>query len=368
MLDDHSSLSSDLEWMLQTNQVSAAVVVDSLVREYGQRIQRLAYLLLGQPALARRATDQTILALLFNRSRFPAGFDIHAWVLRTTLQSCQSIHRQRLTEALRARLPRRGSPAQGQPVDFIQKDHEDSGFDWQAYSRPSGGLVDQEVRATMAVYSMSDRALLALYYLERLPLEELAQVMGGSSGKLRYHLRSMNERLLRRLSGRICELGACGGGVKQSWWDISHLRFQVLVRDLQDGSLENEEKARLAEHLAGCAACSSYAQRLELLGQLVAHALEHQQFATFDMAAAVARILSRLEQREQRTRLLRKAQQALAGSAILGLVIAAGWMANAMNLVAPPTQKVVNTVVVTESVQSPGLRHPHAGGFTAAGP
>jgi len=80
-------LAPDLEWMLQSNQVSNELLLETLVHEHGVELYQLARSLLGDSRAAREVVAATILAVIEKRKRFWGKGSAKDWLFSLVIQT-----------------------------------------------------------------------------------------------------------------------------------------------------------------------------------------------------------------------------------------------------------------------------------------
>ena len=89
MIEDSNHLSPDIEWMLQSNQVDDATLIDILVSAYYESIYRIALNKLTYPAEAHRATQDTFFFAISGQRRFSEGLSVFDWLVSIAEEICQ---------------------------------------------------------------------------------------------------------------------------------------------------------------------------------------------------------------------------------------------------------------------------------------
>ena len=147
---------------------------DALVRSRIETVYRTSLAILGEPADAADATQETFVSAWRGRSslRDRALFD--AWLGRITVNACRMQLRRRSRSAVREiRLPEPGTdhePAStGRPID--QRAADADAFD-RAFAR----------------LSADERAILVLHHLQERPVAEIAVAMGCPDGTVKARL------------------------------------------------------------------------------------------------------------------------------------------------------------------------------------
>ncbi len=87
MLVDLPELAPDLEWMLQSGQVSSQTLIETLAREHGKGVYRLAFALLGDARQAEAAVRTAFIGAAVERHRYRAAWGARPWVYRLALQA-----------------------------------------------------------------------------------------------------------------------------------------------------------------------------------------------------------------------------------------------------------------------------------------
>jgi RNA polymerase sigma-70 factor (sigma-E family) len=136
---------------------------------------RTAYAMLGSWAAAEDATQQTFTALYTKWPRISAD-KVEAYSRRVLVNTCLSVWRARKREVLRDEVPDRG---------VYDHDHDQR----------------LALMAGLERLSARDRAVLALRYLEDLPVAEVAVVLELPAGTVKSH----TSRALARLQSVMTE-------------------------------------------------------------------------------------------------------------------------------------------------------------------
>ena len=153
-------------------------------REFG-RVVALAYVLSGSRSLAEDLTQEAFMAAYRKWDRISRYDQPRAWVRRVVANKSVSAWRRRLaTSTVVARLA---------AADPIGEDPE---------------LNAETIELWEAVRALPQRQAqaVALHYLEGLPLGEIGEILGCSSGTVKTHLARARDRLHRELA-----LGPQGG-------------------------------------------------------------------------------------------------------------------------------------------------------------
>ena len=89
MFEPTSDYASDLEWMIQSGQVSRDILLEALVQEFYPRVYRLVVSLLDDQPAARKATQETFARAIAELHRFRAEDGVEIWLFRIALSACQ---------------------------------------------------------------------------------------------------------------------------------------------------------------------------------------------------------------------------------------------------------------------------------------
>jgi len=81
-------LAPDLEWMLQSGQVSQETLAAGMLREYYAPIYRMALCLLDHPQAAGEAALETFVLALSNLHRYSPAQGARRWLFGLALKTC----------------------------------------------------------------------------------------------------------------------------------------------------------------------------------------------------------------------------------------------------------------------------------------
>jgi RNA polymerase sigma-70 factor (ECF subfamily) len=352
MFEDSANLSSDLEWMLESTQVSEALVIEALVKEYYAPVYHLAYSLLGSPEAAHQAVQRSLLAVMANRHRFTAGLSLKTWIYRHAIRECRKIKRQFWRRRLKAQVPL------SQILFGHRPEHETQ--------------ADRLVWACVDHLAPRKQIVALLSYVYRFTPQEIAQALGTSNPLVDLRLAETRNQLNRRLSKHLCALGACALDKKPAPAGLAHMRAHVLASRSIGGSLGRRDQARLEQHLQKCPPCQEYLDQLNTLENILGQSLSLRYRAAieteFNYGALSMGLLASFNRRQNRRRTTSAVQQTLIGAAILVLVLAAGLFANQIALPKGTPQTVLQTVIVTRVVPPETTPQPGQFGSYLASP
>ena len=147
---------------------------DALVRDRIDAVYRRSLAILGSPADAADATQETFVAAWCHRDslRDPASFD--AWIGRINLNAC------------RTQLRRRGR-AGVREVRLLDPDDD------REPASPERPLAERNADADLfdrafARLSLDERAVLVLHHLQERPVTEIAAALGTPAGTIKSRL------------------------------------------------------------------------------------------------------------------------------------------------------------------------------------
>jgi LysM repeat protein len=86
----HAELVPDLDWMLQSAQVSDEALTETLIRDYAGRVAQLAASILQNPDQALEVVRQTVTRAVLDRRRCWGKSSARAWIYALALQACRS--------------------------------------------------------------------------------------------------------------------------------------------------------------------------------------------------------------------------------------------------------------------------------------
>ena len=81
-------LSSDLEWMIQSGQVSREFILETLVTQFYEPVYLLAISLLDDRYAARTVTRETFVRLVLNLHLYRSNVGVKNWVYQIAYQAC----------------------------------------------------------------------------------------------------------------------------------------------------------------------------------------------------------------------------------------------------------------------------------------
>lgn len=81
-------LSSDLEWMLRSNQANVAMIVEAIVQDYYPALYRLALSILNDAEQARQCLDEALLVVADKTQHIVGEVDVHVWLYMIVINLC----------------------------------------------------------------------------------------------------------------------------------------------------------------------------------------------------------------------------------------------------------------------------------------
>ena len=160
-------------------------VFDRLVETHQAKVARLACRLLGWPADVDDVVQEVFLAAWKGLPRFRGQSELGTWLMRITVNKCRT-HRRKEMLRLRWLWPSGQEEAAGSdPADRATLDRE------------TQAEVRRGVRRLPARYC----EVVVLRYLEEMPVERIAQILGLTRNTVEVRLHRARERLKKELAG-----------------------------------------------------------------------------------------------------------------------------------------------------------------------
>jgi RNA polymerase sigma factor (sigma-70 family) len=177
-LDSKPELSSDLEWMLQSGQVSREYFLETLAEAYYLRIFRLAISLLNDTRAAEIATRRAFMRAVLDHHKYRSDSGVDLWLLKIAYQT--------ITQAQQNEAIWKG----------IERVFSLSGELTNPAARRPAGENDQSLLQAFDRLDAASRNMLILQYANGFSLEQVAQITGYSLPQITYS----SERALSKLS------------------------------------------------------------------------------------------------------------------------------------------------------------------------
>jgi RNA polymerase sigma-70 factor (ECF subfamily) len=158
---------------------------ETIVRQYSADVAQLANRLLGWPGDVEDVTQDTFLSAFMGLKRFRCECSLKTWLFTITINKCRAYRYKRMLR-LRSlsQAAKRAAASSHCSADSASMDNET--FD----------QVRETVRALPAKY----REVIVLKYLEALPSEQVAQILGISTNALHVRLNRARKHLKDNLA------------------------------------------------------------------------------------------------------------------------------------------------------------------------
>lgn len=167
--------------------------LESLMREYGNDVLRMAYLYVKDIHTAEDMFQEVFLKVNAKLHTFEGKSEIKTWLLRITMNTCK--------DYLRSAYHNRVIPMEQfeeEPPGNKAWEQEDDGY--QRLEKEEEAHTVKE--AVMSLPEYYRDAVLCVYFQE-MSLEEAAKALGVSVGTVKSRLSRAKERLKRALEGRL---------------------------------------------------------------------------------------------------------------------------------------------------------------------
>ncbi len=164
---------------------------EAVVERFGQRVTSLAARLLGWREGAEDVAQEVFLAALRHQRRFRAESSLWTWLAKMTVNRCRSVQRRlwvydKFTAAVRATL----GETNHAPRSIHQLERDETA---------------ERVRAAVGSLPARYREVIVLRYLEELPLEQLANLLGERRNTIEVRLTRAKKLLEPALAGWLQE-------------------------------------------------------------------------------------------------------------------------------------------------------------------
>jgi RNA polymerase sigma factor (sigma-70 family) len=160
-------------------------VFDRIVERYSPDVGALANRLLGWPGEVEDVSQEVFLAAYLGLKRFRCECSLKSWLFTITINKCRSHRRKQLLHL------RISSRAADKPP--VQTAHENPA-DTETFNR---------VRNAVAALPTRYREPVVLRYLQELPTDEIAQILGISQNALHVRLSRARKHLKGNLNSQI---------------------------------------------------------------------------------------------------------------------------------------------------------------------
>jgi RNA polymerase sigma-70 factor, ECF subfamily len=157
-----------------TDIVRDRAAFDSLVRSRIETVYRTSLAILGEPADAADATQETFVAAWRSRSSLRDADRVDAWLGRITVNACRMQLRRRGRSSVREiRLP---DPISDREPAWTERSIDDRAADADLFDRAFARL------------NADERTILVLHHLQERPVAQIAAVMGCPEGTIKARL------------------------------------------------------------------------------------------------------------------------------------------------------------------------------------
>jgi RNA polymerase sigma factor (sigma-70 family) len=166
--------------MLAKAAAGDSAAFDGLVRTHQEQITRLVHRLLGWPNDVDDVVQDVFVDVLRNLSRFDGRSTVLTWITRIAINRCRS-HQRR--QWLRLRFLRTPPLPRGE------------GWGEGAGDQLETQETAQQVHQAIQQLNGRDREIIVLRYLEELPVEQIAEMLGATRGAIDVRLSRARRRL-----------------------------------------------------------------------------------------------------------------------------------------------------------------------------
>ena len=158
---------------------------DAIVDRYQAQVARLAHRLLGwrDAAAVEDVVQETFLVAFTRVKSFRGESSLSTWLTGIAINQCRAYRRRSILRLrwLRERWNRHDQDGQAAMVEE----------------------TSQQVRNAVAALPPRDREVIVLFYLEELPVAQVAQLLGAKPNAIEVRLHRARQRLKTQLAGLI---------------------------------------------------------------------------------------------------------------------------------------------------------------------
>jgi len=177
--------SVDYELLVQQFNRGDESAFETIVEQYSAEIALLANRLLGWPGDVEDVTQDTFLAAFLGLKKFRCECSLKTWLFTITINKCRTYRHKRMLRLRRfSQAARRASPASHRSADSTSMDSE----------------AFEQVRRTVRALPPKYREAVVLKYLEALPTDQVAQILGISKNTLQVRLNRARKHLKDNLA------------------------------------------------------------------------------------------------------------------------------------------------------------------------
>ena len=172
--------SVDYELLVQQFNRGDESAFETIVEQYSAEIALLANRLLGWPGDVEDVTQDTFLAAFLGLKKFRCQCSLKTWLFTITINKCRTYRYKRMLR-LRSfsQAAKRASPTAHRAADAASMDAD----------------TFENVRRTVRALPPKYREPVVLNYLEALPTDQVAQILGISKNTLQVRLNRARKRL-----------------------------------------------------------------------------------------------------------------------------------------------------------------------------
>lgn len=322
-LAQETTLASDLEWLLQSAEVSDAAIAEALLAEHSGRLYRLAFCVFGVEDSARQAVGEAVLQIVTQRHHYWSDSCPEVWLYHEAYRAFQRFGRSRRFARLEFR--RRKTSASLADLRDDPSLQEYVRLLIEAARLRAGCALDdadvsrivEHIRPVMQWLSERYRLAALLRYGEGLSIGETARVMGAELGES-YELLCEVRRRVRGLYHSPEQYGVGRNARPLHSEMLEAIEFSV------EGLLGVEEQASLDAHLVECPACRQTADCTHATETLLKAYYQREETSNLpqsEIEPLASEIIGRLEVRHTSRRLTRSFKELALGALAVLLVL-----------------------------------------------
>ena len=309
---ENVSLSPDLEWMLQNDQISNEQLIGVLVHEQYAALYRFSWVMLDDARAAEQIVNETIRTAVEQRYKYWAHTSASAWIFSFAYKQ-------------------------------IARRWYRTAFDWRANSNPVDlkSLSEEEAALDQftSIFEGKQKVLFLLRYAFHFSVTEIAQVVGNSKvTQVQAHLDAPRKKLCTDLTTPSNQIE-------------DHTPIHSRIRQAADGTLSQEDIHELGSHLAVCDECRDYARNFAALEDRLKRYLQLRwSVLTPPTETKLAAVADQISQQNGRMGMLRdRLPFTLREAGLVFSVIAVAFLLTWYSLLPEPEdsgRKAANTAVV----------------------
>jgi RNA polymerase sigma-70 factor (ECF subfamily) len=167
--------------------------VEELVRLYGDRLLRSAFMLCGNETDAQDMVQETLLEAIRSVHRFQQRSSVYTWLYSILLNICRHHHRK-----------------QKRVIFDNDAGAEEMTPEYENMSPLDAGTAAAALQEVLGVLSSAHREVIALRYYEGMKIHEIARHLGLSKGTVKSRLHYAIGEMKQRLPGELNLFGPAG--------------------------------------------------------------------------------------------------------------------------------------------------------------